>query len=166
MLKPLLDFARRHIILFGTTKFTTGLLVGFALGVYFLPILTEEKGLDSSALAQLEASAERSGTFTRDLPGSDAFHWGEGTVRASASRIWLEGRVSPGPDYRLYLTPSLATDEESFLKIKDQSVQVGEVKAFSNFSLDVPPGIDVGAYPAVLIWCEAFGEFITAATLN
>ena len=166
MLKPLLDFARRHIILFGTAKFTAGLLVGLALGVYFLPILTEEKGLDSSALAQLEASAERSGTFTRDLSGSDAFHWGEGTVRASASRIWLEGRVSPGPDYRLYLTPSLATDEESFLKIKDQSVQVGEVKAFSNFSLDVPPGIDVGAYPAVLIWCEAFGEFITAATLN
>ena len=132
----------------------------------FLPILTEEKGLDTVALAQLEASAERSGTFTRDLPGSDAFHWGEGTVRASDTRIWLEGKISPGPDYRLYLTPSLATDEASFLKIKGQSVQVGEVKAFSNFSLDVPPGITVGDYPAVLIWCEAFGEFITAAELN
>ena len=82
MIKPLLDFARRHIILFGTAKFAAGLVVGFALGVYFLPILTEEKGLDTAALAQLEASAERSGTFTRDLPGSDAFHWGEGTVRA------------------------------------------------------------------------------------
>ena len=166
MLKHLLDFARRHIILFGTAKFAAGLLVGFALGVYFLPILTEEKGLDSTALAQLEASAERSGTFTRDLPGSDAFHWGEGTVRASATRIWLEGRLSPGPDYRLYLTPSLATDEDSFLKIKDQSAQVGEIKAFSNFSLDVQPGIDVGSYRAVLVWCEAFGEFITAAELR
>ena len=124
-------------------------MIGFALGVYFLPILTEEKGLDTAA-----------------LPGSDAFHWGEGTVRASDTRIWLEGKISPGPDYRLYLTPSLATDEASFLKIKDQSVQVGEVKAFSNFSLDVPPGITVGDYPAVLIWCEAFGEFITAAELN
>ena len=166
MLKHLLEFARRHIILFGTAKFAAGLVIGFALGVYFLPILTEEKGLDSTALAQLEASAERSGTFTRDLPGSDAFHWGEGTVRASASRIWLEGRLSPGPDYRLYLTPSLATDEDSFLKIKDQSAQVGEIKAFSNFSLDVPPGIDVGSYRAVLVWCEAFGEFITAAELR
>ena len=166
MLKSLLDFARRHIILFGTAKFTAGLVIGFALGVYFLPILTEEKGLDSAALAQLEASAERSGTFTRDLPGSDAFHWGEGTVRASASRIWLDGRVSPGPDYRLYLTPSLATDEGSFLRIKAQSVQIGEIKAFSNFSLEVPPGIDAGGYGAVLIWCEAFGEFITAAELR
>ena len=40
MLKSLLDFARRHIILFGTAKFTAGLVIGFALGVYFLPILT------------------------------------------------------------------------------------------------------------------------------
>ena len=102
MIKPLLDFGRRHIILFGTAKFAAGLLIGFALGVYFLPILTEAKGLDTAALAQLEASAQRSGTFTRDLPGSDAFHWGEGTVRASGTRIWLEGKISPGPDYRLY----------------------------------------------------------------
>ena len=41
MIKPLLDFARRHIILFGTAKFAAGLLIGFALGVYLLPILTE-----------------------------------------------------------------------------------------------------------------------------
>jgi len=53
----------------------------------------------------------------------------------------------------LYLIPSLATDEASFLKIRDQSVQVDEVKAFSNFGLDVPPSITVGDYPAVLIWC-------------
>ena len=52
------------------------------------------------------------------------------------------------------------------MKIKDQSVKVGEVKALSNFSLDVPPGITVGDCPAVLIRCEAFGEFITAAELN
>ena len=117
-------------------------------------------------LRRSTASAVRSGTFTHDLHGFDAFHWGEGTVRASDTRIWLEGKISPGPDYRLYLTPSLATDEGSFLKIKDQSVQVGEVKAFGNFSIDVPPGIMVGDYLAVLIWCKAIGAFITAAELN
>ena len=97
MIEPLLDFARRHIILFSTAKFAAGLVIGFALCAYFLPILTEEKGIDSAALAQLEASAEWSGTFTRDLPGSAAFHWGEGTVRASDTRIWLEGKISTGP---------------------------------------------------------------------
>ena len=95
MIKSHLDFARRHIILFGTAKFAAGLVMGFALGVYFLPILTEGKGLDTVALAQLEANAERSGTFTRDLPGSDAFHWGEGTVRASDTSIWLEAKSRP-----------------------------------------------------------------------
>ena len=125
MIKLLLDFARRHIILFGTAKLAAGLVIGFALGVYFLLILIEEKGLDTAALAQLEASTERSGTSARDLPGSDAFNCCEGTVRASDTCIWLEDKISPGPDYRLYLTPSLATDEASFLKIEDQSVQVG-----------------------------------------
>ena len=128
MIKPLLDFARRHIILFGTAKFGASFVMGFALGVYILPILTAEKGLDTAALAQLEASAERSDTLTCDLPGSAAFHWGEGTVRASDMRIWLEVKIPPGPDYRLYLKPSLTTDEASLLKIKDQSVQVGEVR--------------------------------------
>ena len=42
-------------------------------------------------LIELQASAERSGTFMRDLPGSDAFHWSEGVVRIRDDRIWLEG---------------------------------------------------------------------------
>ena len=44
MIKPLLEFARSHIILFGTAKFAAGLVIGFVLGVYFLSILTDEKG--------------------------------------------------------------------------------------------------------------------------
>ena len=39
----LLGFARRHLILFGAAKFIAGLVVGFGLGVYFLPILTAEE---------------------------------------------------------------------------------------------------------------------------
>ena len=75
MIKTLLDSARCRIILFGTAKFAAGLVIGLAFGVNFLPILTEGKGLETVALAQLEASAQRSGIFTRDLPGSDVFQW-------------------------------------------------------------------------------------------
>lgn len=166
MITSLLNVARRHIILFGAAKFGIGLPAGFALGVYFLPILTAEDGLDSAALAQLEASAERRGTFTRDLAGSDAFHWGEGVVHVSRQRVWLDGRIAPGPDYRLYLTPEFVEDEAGFLGIKARSVDIGPIKAFSNFDLAVPPGVEVGDFPAVLIWCEAFAEFITAARLS
>ena len=166
MIKSLLNVARRHIILFGAAKFGAGLLVGFALGLYLLPILTAEEGLDSTALAQLEASAERRGTFTRDLSGSDAFHWGEGVVHISRQRVWLDGRIAPGPDYRLYLTPEFVEDEAGFLAIKARSRDIGPVKAFTNFDVTVPPGVEVGDFPALLIWCEAFGEFITAARLS
>ena len=42
-MQRLLQFARDHIILFGSAKFIAGLVIGFGLGVYFLPILTAEK---------------------------------------------------------------------------------------------------------------------------
>ena len=101
-MKTLLDFARRHIVLFGAAKFAAGLIIGFGFGVYFLPILTAEEGLD----------------------------------------------------------------EASFLAIKDRAVQIAEINAFTNFSVMVPAHLDVSAFPAVLVWREAFGEFITAAELS
>ena len=80
--------------------------------------------------------------------------------------MWLEGSIAPGPDYRLYLMPEFVEDEDSFLAIKSQAVDIGLVKAFENFSLPVPADVDAGAFPALIIWCEAFGEFITAARLS
>lgn len=166
MIAKLMNVARRYVVLFGLMSGGAGLVIGFGLGVYFLPILTAEKGLDSAAVAALENSAERSGIFRRDLTDSDAFHWGEGQIMVNATTVWLDGAVAPGPDYRLYLTPEFVETEADFLKIKAQSVQVGSVKAFENFSLPMPATIDQAAYPALLIWCEAFGEFITAARLQ
>ena len=81
-------------------------------------------------------------------------------------RIWLDGKVAPGPDYRLYLTPKYVETGPGFQMIKAQSLQIGPIKAFENFSLDLPDGVDVTNYRAVLIWCEAFGQFITAAELQ
>lgn len=166
MITKLMDLGRKYLLLFGALKFAAGVIVGFGLGIYFLPILTAEKGLDSAAVAALETSAERSGVFRRDLTDSDAFHWGEGKIMVSGTTIWLDGEVAPGPDYRLYLTPEFVETEADFLRIKDQSAQVGSVKAFTNFSLPIPDTIDPAAYPALIIWCEAFGQFITAAKLQ
>ena len=166
LIKKGMDWARSHLILFGTAKFVAGLIIGFGLGVYFLPILTAENGLDEATIASLSSSIERSGVFTRDLQDSDAFHWGEGKINVSAKRIWLEGKVAPGPDYRLYMTPRFVETEADFLAIKAQSVEVASIKAFENFSVDVPMTVDVSGYPALIIWCEAFGQFITSAELS
>lgn len=164
--KKLIDWAGRHLVLFGAAKFLAGLIIGFGLGVYFLPILTAEKGLDQAEIASLSSSIERQGQFTRELKDSDAFHWGEGKINVSPKKIWLEGKVSPGPDYRLYMTPKFVETEADFLAIKDQSLEVAPIKAFTNFAVDVPMDVDVSQYPALIIWCEAFGQFITSASLS
>jgi len=139
------------------------LALGFALGVYTLPILTAPPGPDKAALEATAATAEFTGTFDRKLKGSDFLHWGEGEVRVMRDRIAHVGRLSPGPDYKLYLTVEFVEDEESFLKVKDQSARIGDVKSFDGFLLDVPSSVDVSAYTTAVVWCEAFGEFISAA---
>ena len=131
-----------------------------------MPILTAGPGLDQVAVQALATSAERRGRFVRDLPGSDALHWGDGTIMMNANKIWLDGTISPGPDYHLYLAPAFVDDGLGFLAIKAESVMVSPVKAFKNFSVEIPAGITTRSYPAVLIWCEAFGQFITAASFE
>lgn len=42
-------------------------------------------------------------------------------------------------------------------------VRVGDVKTFKNFLILVPGSVDPTRYDAVVIWCETFGQFITAA---
>lgn len=139
------------------------LAIGFALGVYFLPILTAPKGPDRAVLEAEAQGATYTAEFTRDLKGSDFLHWGEGTVSVSPKQIVHMGKLAPGPDYKLYLVPEFVEDEASFEAVKARSVQVGDVKTFDGLILEVPEGVDIEAYDTVLIWCEAFGEFITAA---
>ena len=70
-----------------------GLIVGLGIGgavgfgLYFLPILTAGPGLDQAAVRALATSADRRGRFVRDLPGSDALHWGDGTIIMNANKI-------------------------------------------------------------------------------
>ena len=138
------------------------LAIGFALGIYFLPILTAPKGPDKAMLEATAKTALYKGKLTRDLKGSDFLHWGEGTVSVSASKVVHEGKLAPGPDYKLYLVKQFVEDEAQFLKVKDSAKLIGDVKTFEGFIVDVPAGVDVKQYTTVLVWCESFSEFITA----
>ena len=95
-----------------------------------------------------------------------ALQWGDGTIMMNANKIWLDGTISPGPNYRLYPAPEFVDDGAGFLAIKAESRQIGTVKTFENFALDLPPAIDLDEYDAVVIWCEALKQFITAARLE
>ncbi|AEV34565.1 Phenylalanyl-tRNA synthetase beta subunit [Pseudovibrio sp. FO-BEG1] len=139
------------------------LAVGFALGVYFLPILTAPDSPETAVLEQKAQNAQYTAEFNRDQRGNDFLHWGEGKVSVSPTMIVHQGRLAPGPDYKVYLVPEFVEHEDEFLPVKDNSVLIGDVKTFDGFLLDVPEGVDIEKYNTVLVWCETFGEFISAA---
>ena len=122
--------------------------------------------MPSPSAAVLSGAAQHAlytGEFSRDLADSDALHWGEGTVHVGREAISLEGAVSPGPAYKLYLSPEFIETEAAFLARKSEMALVGDVKTFENFIVPVPSSVDPDAYSAVIVWCEAFDQFITAA---
>lgn len=137
--------------------------IGFALGVYFLPLLTAPPSPTSDQISAQVSEAIYKGDFRRNLKDSDALHWGEGTVSISAVSIVLAGELAPGPDYKLYLSPEFVETEADFNRLKASMVRVGDVKTFKNFLIPIPGAIDPSRYNTVVIWCEAFGQFITAA---
>ena len=137
--------------------------IGFAGGIYLLPILTAPPAPTEAALKNSASKAVYVGRFARDLKGSDLLHWGDGEVRVAPDRIVHLGRLSPGPDYKVYLAPRFVDTKQDFLEAKGSSVLLGDVKTFAGFIVAVPRGVDVDDYSAVVIWCEAFDQFISAA---
>lgn len=138
---------------------------GFGLGIYLLPILTAPESPDVEVLESSAKTAMYQGDFVKDLDGSDLFHWGTGRIYLSKDSLVHQGELAPGPDYMAYLAPKFVTNEDEFLQIKNQSRSLGSVKTFKGFMLPITEQIDFAQYQAVVIWCEAFGEFITAASL-
>lgn len=148
-----------------TLLFTHGaaLAIGFALGIYFLPILIAPDAPDTAMLEEKAQSALYSADFSRDLRGSDFLHWGEGTVSITPTQIVHKGSMAPGPDYKVYLVTEFVEHEDEFLPLKDSAINIGDVKTFEGFLVDIPADVNVDDYNTLLIWCETFGEFITAA---
>ena len=136
--------------------------MGFALGIYLLPILTAPPSPDEATLSEMAATATYTAEIQQDLPGNDRLHWGEGRISLTASQIVHEGRLAPGPDYRLYLVPDFVDHEDAFAPLKDSSRVIGNIATFGGFILDLPADVTLEEYTTVLIWCEAFGEFIAA----
>lgn len=151
----------KRLLLIATHGVALGL--GFALGIYALPILIAPEAPTAQQVQQQKDPAGFEGRFRRDLAGSDALHWGDGVVTVDAGHIGLVGELAPGPDYRLYLSPEFVETEADFLRLRAGMVQVGAVRTFKNFLVPVPPTIDPSRFNTVIVWCEAFGQFITAA---
>ena len=151
-------------VLFLVVSHVLAAAVGFALGIYALPILTAPAAPSAAEIASQAGQAAYTGQFRRDLKDSDLLHWGEGTVSVGRQSIVFVGKLAPGPDYKLYLSPEFVETEADFKRLKERMVQVGEVKTFENFIVSVPESVDPARYNTVIVWCESFAQFITAAS--
>lgn len=149
--------------LFLIASHSLALGLGFAVGIYVLPILTAPSAPTTSEAASAASQATYTGQFRRDLKDSDLLHWGEGALSVGRKSIVLLGKLAPGPDYKLYLSPEFVETEAEFLRLKSRMVRVGDVRTFENFVVSVPEPIDVSSYNTAIVWCESFGQFITAA---
>ncbi len=149
-------------LLLGITH-VMALAAGFAAGIFTLPILIAPEAPSAAEIKAQAGAAQFKGEFRRDLKGSDLLHWGEGTVSISRRSIALMGRIAPGPDYKLYLSPEFVETEADFKRLKSRMVRVGDIKTFDNFIVPVPETVDPANYTSAIVWCESFGQFITAA---
>ncbi len=152
---------RKALLLIATHA--VAVAAGFAGGIYALPILTAPPAPTAADVAGVFAQAMFQGTFRHDLKGSDMLHRGEGALSVGPRAIGFVGKLSPGPDYKLYLSPEFVETREDFLRLKSRMVRVGDVRTFENFLVPVPPAVDVARYTTAVVWCESFGQFITAA---
>ncbi|MEM0899495.1 MAG: DM13 domain-containing protein [Pseudomonadota bacterium] len=150
-------------LLLGLITHGAALAIGVGLGIYLLPILTAPPSPDEQTLQEMSNEALFTAEISEDLPGNDFLHWGRGTISLTESQIIHAGELAPWPDYMVYLVPNFVDHEDAFAPLKDQSARIGPVKTFEGFVLDIPADTDLAAYNTVLIWCEAFGEFIAAA---
>ena len=130
----------KQFFLFATHMGALG--IGFALGIYLLPIISAPPAPSDAEVTAAMSDAKFTGEFRRDLQDSDALHWGEGKVFVSNTAVSLQGEVAPGPAYRLYLSPKFVETEEAFLQTKSEMAFVGDVKTFKNFIVSMPAGVD------------------------
>ena len=140
--------------------------IGFALGVYFLPILTAPNSANLSQIEQVVSNPVYKAEFKKGQRGNDFFHWGEGQLVITNNEIALKGKVAPGPDYKIYLTKKFVEHEDEFLPIKQNALYVADLKVFENFIVPLDKKINFEDYNTIIIWCEAFKEFIASAKYN
>ncbi len=138
-------------------------IFGFMAGIYTLPIMVAPEPLSMLELATASQNARYKAMISEGLDGSDFLHNGTGEFYLSPSEIVFKGTLTPGPDYQLYLSKKFVENEEQFMQHKNSMINIAEVKRFDGFIKQVPNQLDIDEYTTIVIWCEAFEEFITAA---
>ncbi|KAF7764382.1 hypothetical protein PCIT_b0369 [Pseudoalteromonas citrea] len=138
-------------------------LVGFLSGLYALPIISAPASPSMLELATAKQNVKYKGQFVSSLKDSDLLHFAKGDVNISTNTISFQGTIAPGPDYKLYLAKQFVETETDFMRLKSEMISIADIKTFDAFIAKVPNNIDIEEFNTVIIWCESFSQFISAA---
>ena len=105
------------------------------------------------------------GEFSKDRRGSDFSHWGEGIICLTKTKVGFMGNLAVGPDYYLYYATKYVETGREFRNIKAESFKSFRIKSFRGFIQDIPSAVDITKYPALVVWCERYGVYITSTRL-
>lgn len=144
-----------------------GVGAGVAVGFFLYPfVFPPPAAMDTLTEAEQEVT-QAVGTFIHADP-SDPIHYGSGGVTVYESTLFLERdfKVGPGPKYHVYLVPKANVRESSDV-VGTMFVDLGRLRSFEGSQkYALPEGLDLSAYPSVVIWCEHFNVLISPADLK
>lgn len=151
------------IFLFGGVLGTAfGVAVGLFIFPYVFPPPPAAEALTEADRSTLVAT----GTFVHADP-ADPVHWGKGKVSVYQNAVFLEPdfEVGPGPAYHVYLIPKPSIRKSGDVT-EAMYVDLGGLRAFKGSQrYPIPDGVDLAAFPSVVIWCERFSVLISPADL-
>ena len=144
-----------------------GTIFGAAVTVFVYPFIFLSGIVANESLADAETKTVRAeGTFIHANP-SDPVHYGKGAVRVFDDVVRLEPdfEVGPGPKYKVLLHTAKDIRRSSDVTAA-RYVDLGSLRAFKGSqNYAIPPGLTLGEFQSVVIWCEAFGVLISPAEL-
>lgn len=140
---------------------------GVALGFFLFPYVFPPPPAAEQLSAGEKSEAVAEGTFIHADP-DDPIHYGKGKVTVYRETVFLhpDFEVGPGPKFHVYLVP-----KEKIRASGDVSgtmfVDLGRLRSFKGSQkFAIPKGVDLKAFPSVVIWCEAFNVLISPADLT
>ncbi len=144
-----------------------GTAFGFAAAIFVYPFIFPPPEAMDVLTAEERATLVARGRFIHANP-SDPIHHGKGGVAVYSRVVHLDTdfEVGPGPAFHVYLVPKAEVRESADVK-ETMFIDLGKLRAFKGSQkYAVPAGVDLKAYPSVVIWCAQFGVLISPADLS
>ena len=152
-----------------------GLIIGIAIGVagtiLAYPFIFPPPEVNEQVVNVQAKSVIATGTFIHPNP-SDPVHWGKGGVSVyqgpEGLEIFLQQdfEVGPGPAYHVYISTGRdIRNNDDFESARN--IDIGKLKSFKSSQVyRLPVTTDQSNINSVVVWCEAFGQLITSASLT